>query len=126
KPFDSRNLCRTIEEAAGAAKSIDLPSASSSQLSDEILARVGGDRALLTDMIRLFADDAPQTVTRIRAAIDSRDGAALRRAAHTLKGAAANFEATDLMRAARALEEIGQSGCFDEHVGPWRALTVEM
>ena len=46
--------------------------------------------------------------TRIRAAIDARDGEALRRAAHALKGAAANFDADDVVVArAPSLEEIG-------------------
>ena len=39
--------------------------------------------------------------------IDARDGEALRRAAHGLKGAAANFEADGVVGAARTLEEMG-------------------
>ncbi len=125
KPFDSRNLCRLIEKAAGAAPS-EPPPPSATDLPDEVLARVGGDRALLGEMIRLFAEDAPRTISRIRSAIDARDSAALRRAAHALRGAAANFEAADVVQAARRLEEIGQSGQFEGDAAALRALTIEM
>jgi two-component system, sensor histidine kinase and response regulator len=125
KPFDSRNLCRILENAAGATKAA-AATAAADDVPDEVLARVGGDRALLTEMIRLFAEDAPRSLDRVHAAIDARDAEALRRAAHALKGAAANFEATDVVHAARALEEIGQSGRMDEAAAAWRTLTAEM
>ena len=125
KPFDSRNLCRVIEAAAGAAPAAPTPR-SAMDLPHEVLARVGGDRALLGEMIRLFAEDAPRTVELIRAAIDARDRDSLRRAAHALKGAAANFEAADVVHAARTLEEIGQSVLFEGGAEAWRSLTIEM
>jgi CheY-like chemotaxis protein/HPt (histidine-containing phosphotransfer) domain-containing protein len=125
KPFDSRNLCRVLEEAAGNPTSTDHSSAPA-DFPDEVLARVGGDRALLAEMIRLFADDAPHTVSRIRDAIETRDGEALRCAAHALKGAAGNFEAADVVGVARTLEEMGKSGRFDDHAAAWRTLTIEM
>ena len=91
----------------------------------EVLARVGGDRALLAEISRLFVDDAPQHLKKIREAIDTRDGESLRRAAHGLKGAAANFDADGVVAAARTLEEIGRSGEFDGHDAAWQALEVE-
>jgi two-component system, sensor histidine kinase and response regulator len=125
KPFDSRNLCRILEEAAGATKTTAATPAAD-DVPDEVLARVGGDRALLTEMIRLFAEDVPRSLDRIHAALDAGDAEVLRRAAHTLKGAAANFEATEVVRAARALEEIGHSGRMDESAAAWQTLTAEM
>ena len=125
KPFDSRNLCRVLEEAVGSTTASHEANASV-DIADEILARVGGDRALLAEMIRLFADDAPHNVDRIRDAIEARDGEALRRAAHALKGAAGNFEAADVVRVARTLEEMGKSGRFEDHASAWRTLGVEM
>jgi CheY-like chemotaxis protein/HPt (histidine-containing phosphotransfer) domain-containing protein len=125
KPFDSRNLCRVLEEAAGNTTSAHQASPSR-DLPDEVLARVGGDRALLAEMVRLFADDAPQTVSRIRDAIETRDAEALRCAAHALKGAAGNFEAADVVGVARTLEEMGKSGRFADHAAAWRTLTIEM
>ena len=91
----------------------------------EVLARVGGDRELLAEISRLFVDDAPRHLQKIREALDMRDGEALRRAAHGLKGAAANFDAEGVVNAARTLEEIGRTGEFEAHETAWQALTSE-
>src|SRR5262249_59917214 len=85
----------------------------------------GGDRQLLAEISRLFVDDAPRHLERIRQALDARDGESLRRAAHGLKGAAANFDAEGVVDAARTLEEIGRTGRFDDHEQAWQALASE-
>ena len=91
----------------------------------DVLARVGGDRELLAEISRLFVDDAPRHLEKIREAIEQRDGESLRRAAHGLKGAAANFDADGVVSAARTLEEIGRTATFDRHEDAWRALNIE-
>ena len=63
--------------------------------------------------------------TQIRAALDGRDADSLRRAAHGFKGAAANFGATALVNAARALEEIGHRGEFAGQEQVWNTLISE-
>jgi len=70
-------------------------------------------------------DDAPRHLERIRHALDERDAESLRRAAHGLKGAAANFDADGVVNAARTLEEIGRTAKFDGHETAWRELTAE-
>ena len=84
-----------------------------------------GDRQLLAEISKLFVDDAPRHLEKIREAIERRDGESLRRAAHGLKGAAANFEADGVVSAARTLEEIGRTAAFGRHEDAWRALTIE-
>jgi signal transduction histidine kinase/CheY-like chemotaxis protein len=128
KPLDSRKLCLLIEAIASGrapASGTAIP-----DVSDRVLARVGGDRELLADISRLFIDDAPRHLEQIRRALDDRDGESLHRAAHGLKGAAANFDADDVVSAARVLEEVGRTGQFDADAGAareaaWRALTFE-
>jgi HPt (histidine-containing phosphotransfer) domain-containing protein len=124
KPLDPRQLCALVEQMAGSAASghsggelISIPT--------EVLARVGGDRELLAEISRLFVDDAPRHLSKIREALSARDGEALRRAAHGLKGAAANFDAEGVVSAARSLEEIGRTGDFEGEDAAWRALEVE-
>jgi HPt (histidine-containing phosphotransfer) domain-containing protein len=73
----------------------------------------------------LFAEDLPRHLTTIQRALDARDGDALQRAAHLLKGAAANFEAAALVGAARTLEEMGRSAQLDGSEKVWRTLTSE-
>jgi len=123
KPLDSRRLCNLVESLAAGTT---VPSDDEPLLVPrEVLARVGGDHELLAEISRLFVDDAPRHLQRIRAAIDARDGESLRRAAHGLKGAAANFDADGVVTAARALEEIGRSARFGDHETAWQQLTFE-
>ena len=121
KPLDSRRLCDLVESLAAG----DVAPPDETLVPRQVLARVGGDHELLVEISRLFVDDAPRHLERIRAAIDARDSESLRRAAHGLKGAAANFDADEVVKAARTLEEMGRSGKFDDHEAAWRALTME-
>ena len=120
KPLDSRRLCELVESlVAGTRAAADLV------ITEQVLARVGGDRELLAEISRLFVDDAPRHLQRIRDALDAQDGDALRRAAHGLKGAAANFDAEAVVNVARGLEEMGASRTFADHDRLWRELTTE-
>jgi signal transduction histidine kinase/DNA-binding response OmpR family regulator len=127
KPLDSRLLCATVERMASGARAVDVPApaADPGDLSDQVLARVGGDRQLLAEISRLFVEDAPRHLERIRQALDDHDGDSLRRAAHGLKGAAANFDADDVVSSARVLEEMGRSGEFGGAESAWRAVEGE-
>jgi signal transduction histidine kinase/CheY-like chemotaxis protein/HPt (histidine-containing phosphotransfer) domain-containing protein len=128
KPLDPKQLCHVVEQmAAGRAPAVpdEKPAAA---ISLQVLARVGGDRELLAEISRLFVDDAPRHLDQIRHALDVRDGDALRRAAHGLKGAAANFDAEGVVAAARTLEDIGRTQEFDAEArceAAWRALSQE-
>jgi signal transduction histidine kinase/DNA-binding response OmpR family regulator/HPt (histidine-containing phosphotransfer) domain-containing protein len=124
KPLDPRHLCALVEQMAGDGGSGN-HGGEPLAIPMEVLARVGGDRELLAEISRLFVDDAPRHLKKIREALDARDGESLRRAAHGLKGAAANFDAEGVVNAARALEEIGRTGEFDAHAAAWQALVVE-
>jgi DNA-binding NarL/FixJ family response regulator len=79
KPLDSRLLYTLVEQCAGAPAGTE--SAAPPAVSQRVLARVGGDHQLLAEISRLFVDDVPNHLARIRAAIDARDGDGLRRAA---------------------------------------------
>ena len=120
KPLDPRRLCAVVENLVTGGTSSPAHAATDNASSDQhaaILARVGGDRELLAEISRLFVDDAPRHLEKIRQALDARDGESLRRAAHALQGAAANFEAAAVVRAARQLEEVGRLNEFAEHEG---------
>jgi signal transduction histidine kinase/CheY-like chemotaxis protein/HPt (histidine-containing phosphotransfer) domain-containing protein len=124
KPLDRHHLCTLVERMAGGAPA-GAPHEELLTVPMEVLARVGGDRELLAEISRLFVDDAPRHLEKIREALDAHDGEALRRAAHGFKGAAANFDAEGVVAAARALEEIGRTGEFGEADAAWQALTHE-
>jgi PAS domain S-box-containing protein len=77
---------------------------------DAALARVEGDRELLHEIIGLFLGEAPERMGEIRAAISDRNGNALERAAHSLKGSVSYFGAPRAYGAALRLESIGRDG----------------
>ena len=64
-----------------------------------------GDQELLTEMIHLFQEDAPQLLAAMRDALQNNDMPALERAAHSLKGAASNLSAKAAAAAAAQLEK---------------------
>jgi CheY-like chemotaxis protein len=74
----------------------------------EALARVGGDEQLLGELIRIFQTDAPGWLADARLAIGSQDALTLRRAAHTIKGAASSLGALQTVVAASRLEDMAR------------------
>ena len=76
----------------------------------DALRHVGGDKALLKELLQLFAVECPQLLASIRDAINHSDAVLLRRAAHSLKGAVSNFGAPAVVAAAQRLESMGQHG----------------
>ena len=76
------------------------------------LARVEGDRELFREMIGLFFAQAQKLLPEIRGAGERRDGKALERAAHKLKGSLGSFGAAQAAEAAHRLEIMGRTGDF--------------
>jgi CheY-like chemotaxis protein/HPt (histidine-containing phosphotransfer) domain-containing protein len=120
KPLQPRELAAAIEGVLGTAASglaapagpePEPPTAGADVLDlDRLLERVGGDRRALADLVRIFRADWPRQVERIRAAIRASDAAALRAAAHALKGAVSNFAAPPATNAALRLQKLGEAG----------------
>jgi two-component system sensor histidine kinase/response regulator len=80
------------------------------------------DPEFLTEIVGLFLETYPQLLTEIENAISGQDAAGLRRAAHTLKGAVANFGAKAVVEQAEALETMGKSGDLSSAADGSRAL----
>jgi len=68
------------------------------------LAGLGGNRDLLSDLSEMFCEDAPGILRELRVAVDSGDSVAARKAAHSIKGAAATFYARPTIEHAERLE----------------------
>src|SRR5258708_33578085 len=73
----------------------------------EALSRVGGDGELLHEIAQLFLEDYPRSLAELREAAGRGDARIVERAAHGLKGAAANFGARSVVDAALAIEKMG-------------------
>ncbi len=92
----------------------------------ELLSRLEGDRELLSEIVQEFLRDCPKLVARIRDAIAAADGDALARAAHSLKGSAANFAAKSVFQAALELERIGGERDLARAEGAYSILEEEL
>ena len=77
---------------------------------DALLARLGGDAALLGAMAALFLEEYPRYLAGIRDAVVRHDARELERTAHGLKGSVSNFMASESAQAAQALETMGRAG----------------
>ena len=75
-----------------------------------ILERLEGSQELLTELIQLFLEEAPQLIDAMRAALRKGDMEELRRSAHSMKGAASNFSAFATAKAATQLENDARMG----------------
>jgi HPt (histidine-containing phosphotransfer) domain-containing protein len=74
------------------------------------LKRLGGDERLFADLVQFFEGDAPALLEQADQGVRSRNPEEVRRAAHTLKGLAAGFEAEAAAAAALRLEQLAHSG----------------
>jgi two-component system sensor histidine kinase/response regulator len=113
KPLDPETLEATLDGVMGLKD--ERPSAviARSAIQGEfdeaaVLAYIGGDRELLSEMADLFLQDVPTLLSTVRQAAERRDSVALERAAHKLKGALSHFSARTAFEAAAHLEEMGR------------------
>jgi len=74
----------------------------------EALRRVAGDEELLQDLCRIFLEQAPGLMERLRQGVAEGDPEAVTRAAHSLKGETSCLAAANAARLARQLEEMGR------------------
>jgi HPt (histidine-containing phosphotransfer) domain-containing protein len=64
----------------------------------------------LRELAKIFLEDCPIRLSAIQAGVERRDAAALREAAHALRGSVANFGAAQAVEAALKLELMGKAG----------------
>jgi CheY-like chemotaxis protein len=125
KPIDPQMLFAAVEQAVDVQAPEQPPAAGGAIDRAEMLQRLGGDQSLFDDVVALFLEDCPLRLAAIKAAVEARDGDAIRKTAHTLKGAAGNLAAGGLFEAARVLERLGAESRFDAAEGAWRRLSAE-
>jgi len=124
KPLNSEKLLDCID-AAVVRSSADISArapepmippplldpASVSVIDEALLEKlIGGDRALLCELARIYQETSPELLRNIDQAIAQGEAKKLRDAAHALKGAVSNFAAIPALQACAALESIGASG----------------
>jgi two-component system sensor histidine kinase/response regulator len=74
------------------------------------LEYVGGDEALLRELLAVFLEECPKWMAELERAIANRDVPGVRRTAHKTKGALVNFGAEAAGAAAAQIETLAKSG----------------
>ncbi len=91
-----------------------------------LMTRLDGDTRLLAEIVELFLGSAPRLMRELKKALEARDGASVERAAHTLKGAVANFGARAVFEATVRMETLGHEGDLTGALRAWTPLEKEM
>jgi len=84
----------------------------------ELLAeRLGGDEQLARELVAIFLVEYQKLLEAVRVSVSSRDADAIRRSAHALKGAIANFVDQGPTATAFELEKAGRESRLPETPG---------
>lgn len=88
------------------------PSASPSRLFDAeaALERLDGDAEIFAMLVAVFQEDSVDLFKELSTGARARDLPAIARAAHSIKGLAANFDAHATVQLAEAIEAAGHAG----------------
>jgi two-component system sensor histidine kinase/response regulator len=108
KPIRFSDIEKTLSSFSS-AQSVSVPSPSGKIPwgKAEALERLGGDEDLLREVCRIFLDESPNLLRKLREAIADTDTEAVMRAAHSLKGELGYLGAPEAAQVARELEDMG-------------------
>jgi len=92
----------------------------------ELVERLDGDFELFVELSELFFEDSSSLLNKIEDSIKKNDSEALRKSAHTLKGAVSNFSAQRAYDAAYELEIAGRDKKFENATDKLASLKNEI
>lgn len=92
----------------------------------ELEERLDGDFELFIELSDLFFEDSASLLNKIEESIGKKDSDALRKSAHTLKGAVSNFSAQKAYDAAYELEIAGKDKVFENSSEKFTKLKNEI
>jgi CheY-like chemotaxis protein len=110
KPIDRNALLAVVEK--NAPFGVACPPTTGMDL-EAMRARLGGDEELMREIMQLFLDDYPDRLANLASAVRDGDADAVRVAAHTMKGAAAQLSATSVAACASSLEQAAAAVSVD-------------
>ncbi len=116
-----------VSKAPNPIDSIRCPTATNPGLifdEKEALRRVGGDRALLKSLIKVFFESYPRQLQDLRTALERRDPATIGRILHTVVGEVGIFGTSPALTAALRLQTLARSGEFTALEEGWEDLAA--
>jgi two-component system sensor histidine kinase/response regulator len=128
KPVQAEELFKAVEGPHGTSPATRKVNDHTSEVLDRELAltRVDGDEGLLADLAKLFCEESPKLLFAIEDAVARKDAAALKRAAHSLKGSMSTFAAREATEAALRLEELASVGELVDAEAAYRLLATQV
>ena len=91
-----------------------------------LLLQEYGDEKLVRDLARLLVATTPAQMDAVQSAVGAGDGAALRAAAHKLRGSIVAFGMAEAVETARKLEAMGAAGDLAGADGLSRELAADV
>jgi HPt (histidine-containing phosphotransfer) domain-containing protein len=79
---------------------------------EELIATT--DAEFVNELIEAYLDDSPNLIDEMETALEQKDPATFRRAAHTLKSSSASLGVAGLSELSKELEMIGKSGDLNQ------------
>jgi PAS domain S-box-containing protein len=128
KPIRPRELFDAIAAVAGTAPPPAVPPLTEPLGPGEApdwesaLERVGSDRVLLADLVRIFLEEYPGWAAELRRGLEAGDAATLHRIAHNLKSCLGNFGARVAFEQAVRVMQLGREGTLAGAEEACRAL----
>ncbi len=92
----------------------------------EALKIIDNDKEFLKELAEIFINDAPEHMSEIEEAVDSRNSSDLKKSAHKLKGAVANFGKNATTDTAFKLEKMGRENRLDGVEGVYGTLVKDV
>ena len=122
KPIKARELFQMLDRPVTPV-AVEQPNAPDLA---SVISGFDGDTQLVQEIAALFLQDYGARLAAVTEGVKQQDANKLERAAHTLGGSAANFQATGVVDAAQRLEVMGRSNDFSGADEVLAALEREM
>ena len=124
KPVNSEELARVIKRQVSAVLQLGHRPEERNETTIKkqpfnkkaLLQRLGGDEALLKEVIHIFTNDIPDQLYVLKKALQEKNGKLVGIKGHRIKGAAANIEARCMRDIAYEIEKAGKAGNLDEAI----------
>jgi CheY-like chemotaxis protein len=126
KPVRSDQLVRVIAELTPGDDHEAMSAGAPELDAAAILGRLGGDRALLAELVALLRQEGPIMFADLKAGWANGDARQVERAAHRLCGTVSSFGAEGAMRLAESLEHQARAGALENQAPAIDALEREL
>ncbi len=122
---NSRATTEAVPENLPCQKHADSPYRPGAWSKSTALEKLGGDETLLVDASRIFLEEAPTLILRLRESIKNADAKGVERAAHSLKGALSCLGAS-CANVAGNIERLGRNAELQNAAGQLTELEEQL